>query len=75
LFRQNRCYVHFANCQNFIKDLEQVTWSDEGINKNDNPLLSHLSDAAGYLIHSIYPFKKETRERKTGKRKISGLAG
>jgi len=75
LFRQNRCYVHFANCQNFIKDLEQVTWSDEGINKSDNPLLSHLSDAAGYLIHSIYPFKKETRERKTGKRKVSGLAG
>jgi hypothetical protein len=75
LFRQNRCYIHFANCQNFIKDLEQVTWSDEGINKSDNPLLSHLSDAAGYLIHSIYPFKKETRERKLGKKKIRGLAG
>ena len=75
LFRQNRCYVHFANCQNFIKDLEQVTWSNEGINKSDNPLLSHLSDAAGYLIHSIYPFKKETRERKSGKERVKGLAG
>jgi hypothetical protein len=75
LFRQNRCYIHFANCQNFIKDLEQVTWNDEGINKSDNPLLSHLSDAAGYLIHSIYPFKKETRERKLGKKQVRGLAG
>ena len=74
LFRQSRCFVHFANCQNLVKDFEQVTWNEESINKTDNPLLSHLSDAAGYLIHTIYPFKKETRDRGVGKRKIGGLA-
>ena len=74
LFRQSRCFVHFANCQNLVKDFEQVTWNEESINKVDNPLLSHLSDAAGYLIHGIYPFKKEARNRNSGKRKTRGVA-
>jgi len=73
MFKQSRCYVHFENCQNFIKDLEQVAWDDQGgINKGDNPLLSHLTDAAGYLIHSIYPFKREPKQKP--KRKVKGIA-
>ncbi|MBW4478614.1 MAG: terminase family protein [Tolypothrix brevis GSE-NOS-MK-07-07A] len=74
LFRQSRCFVHFANCQNLVKDFEQVTWNEESINKSDNPLLSHLSDAAGYLIHTIYPFKKMERGSNASKRKTGGLA-
>ena len=72
-FQKKLIYVH-PSCKNFIKDLEQVTWDDNNaINKKINPQLSHLSDAAGYLVHSLYPFKPELAISKKGK--LSGIAG
>ena len=72
-FQKKLIYVH-PGCKNFIKDLEQVTWDDNnGINKKSNPQLSHLSDAAGYLVHCIYPFKPEVR-RTSGKKPLEGIA-
>jgi hypothetical protein len=72
-FQKKLIYVH-PGCKNFIKDLEQVTWDDNnGINKKSNPQLSHLSDAAGYLIHAVYPFKPEAK-RASGKKPLVGIA-
>lgn len=50
--------VH-ARCTNLIRDLEQVTYKvnttgKREIDKARNPDLTHASDAAGYLIYSLY---------------------
>lgn len=73
LFRKDRCFIDYDNCTNLVKDFEQVTWDDHGINKSEDKLRSHLSDAAGYLIHTLYPFKREVKNRHQGK--ASGIAG
>jgi hypothetical protein len=36
-------------CKELIKDLEQVTWDADGLNKSDGKR-SHVSDALGYVI-------------------------
>jgi hypothetical protein len=74
LFKQNRCFVDFVECPNLIKDFEQVTYDGNKDIAKDNPLLSHLSDAAGYLIHSIYPFKREGDRTLLGSKKPKNLA-
>lgn len=74
LFKQNRCFLDFANCPNLIKDLEQVTYNNDREIAKDNPLLTHLSDAMGYLVHSIYPFKAEGDRSRLGTRKPIGIA-
>jgi hypothetical protein len=59
LFKQDRIYVDYGNCKELVKDFEMLSWDGSGIDKSDQ-LRSHISDAAGYLIHSIYPFKVES---------------
>ncbi len=46
-------------CKHTIADLEQVSY-DEGSNLPDetNPMLTHISDALGYLIHWAFPLVK-----------------
>ncbi|MDZ8068967.1 MAG: hypothetical protein RMY64_25585 [Nostoc sp. DedQUE08] len=70
--RSDRIFIHFENCQNLIKDLEQVTWDEGQIKKSENPLLTHLSDALGYLIHYLYPFKPKVKAG-MGKKRIVAL--
>jgi hypothetical protein len=74
IFKQDRCYVHSNNCPNLIKDFENVSWNDNSINKTEDKMLSHLSDAAGYLIHSLHPFKRKPVVDKFH-RPIPGIAG
>ncbi|HEY9642149.1 MAG TPA: hypothetical protein V6C57_16805, partial [Coleofasciculaceae cyanobacterium] len=58
-----------------VKDWEMVTITDNGLNKDDI-LRSHISDAAGYLLHTLYPYKKIASDLrgKGGSKKPSGLA-
>lgn len=74
LFKQNRCFLDFVECPNLIKDFEQVTYTPDRAIAKENALLSHLSDAAGYLIHSLYPFKREGHREKLGTKKPAGVA-
>lgn len=74
LFKQNRCFLDFVECPNLIKDFEQVTYTPDKAIAKENALLSHLSDAAGYLIHSLYPFKREGHREKLGTKKPAGVA-
>jgi hypothetical protein len=50
-----------------------MTWDDKGINKDD-VLRSHLSDAAGYMIHGIAPFKAHTDLLGIGKNRPRNIA-
>jgi hypothetical protein len=46
-------------CTRLIADLEQVIFKDNGdLDKTSNALLTHISDAAGYWIHQVWPVQK-----------------
>lgn len=46
-------------CVHLIADLEQVIFKDNGdLDKSSNPMLTHMSDAAGYWIHREWPVQK-----------------
>lgn len=51
LFDKNYIKIH-PRCVNLIKDLEQLTYD------NDDPMLSHISDALGYACWKINPLEK-----------------
>jgi hypothetical protein len=59
LFRNNRVYVDLAGCPELVKDWEMVAFDKDkvAIDKSDS-MRTHPSDAAGYLMHTLYPYKK-----------------
>lgn len=47
------------SCVHLISDLEQVIFKDNGdLDKTSNPMLTHVSDAAGYWVHQEFPVQK-----------------
>jgi len=46
------------SCVHLIADLEQVTFSDTGDLDKSNPMLTHVSDALGYLVEARWPARK-----------------
>lgn len=74
-FKQNRCYVDMLACKELVKDFESLTWDDtHGINKSNDPMRSHLSDAGGYLLHGVFPYKGNNDISRVGRRKPKGVA-
>ena len=55
LFDRNYIKIH-PRCKNLIKDLEQLTYN------NDDDMLSHISDALGYVTWKINPLQKPRRK-------------
>jgi len=55
LFDKNYIKVH-PRCKHLIKDLEQMTYD------NDDDMLSHISDALGYVTWKINPLVKPKRQ-------------
>lgn len=53
-----RLFVH-PRCEHLVRDFERVTYSpgSSSINKvgEENKMLTHLSDALGYMIESVFP--------------------
>ncbi len=47
------------SCRPLIEDLEQVIYADNGeLDKRSNPMLTHISDAAGYWIEREWPVRR-----------------
>jgi len=57
LFDQNKIIID-PKCKRLIEDLEKLTYD------NKDPMLSHVSDALGYALWHLKPFKKPRRETK-----------
>lgn len=57
LFEQKRIIID-PSCKMLIKDLEQLVYD------NKDEMLSHISDALGYLAWYAFPLKKPKRESK-----------
>lgn len=48
-------------CRHLVEDLEGVTWSDTGdLDKKTSPMLTHITDALGYLIHEKWPLSERS---------------
>lgn len=54
LFDRGYIKIH-PNCKYLIKDLEQMTYD------NDDPMISHISDALGYVCWKLSPLQKPSR--------------
>jgi PBSX family phage terminase large subunit len=42
-------------CKKLINDLEKVTWRNDDLDQKTDKMLTHISDALGYLCHAIDP--------------------
>lgn len=56
LFEEKRIIIH-PRCRKLINDLEKVSWKDNKLDQKTEPLLTHISDALGYLAWSVLPFE------------------
>lgn len=56
---QVRFYVHLERCSELVRDFERVRWKDGAlmIDKDADPLLTHVSDAVGYRIAARFPVR------------------
>lgn len=73
LFKQDRCYIDFEKCPQLVKDLEVINYSGDTIDKSDL-LRSHLSDAFGYMLDTLFPYRAIAAKTGAKKQRIRGLA-
>lgn len=58
LFTENRLHMH-KKCKKLINDLERVAWKDNKLDqKGENKMLTHISDALGYLCWKLAPMEQ-----------------
>ena len=53
---ERRCFVH-PRCKNLIRDLVVRAYTAGTSEPDDHDDISHASDAAGYLIHWLFPLR------------------
>jgi len=53
---ERRCFIH-PRCKNLIRDLVVRAYTAGTSEPDDHDEISHASDAAGYLIHWLFPLK------------------
>jgi hypothetical protein len=58
LFREDRIIID-PSCKKLINDLEKVCWKDGSLDQKTDKMLTHISDALGYLCWAIDPLKTE----------------
>jgi len=56
LFDENRLFIH-PRCRHLIRDLEGFT-HDTNLKSEDGKMISHISDAMGYLAWKMFPLRK-----------------
>jgi PBSX family phage terminase large subunit len=54
LLRDGRIIID-PKCKKLINDLEKVTWKNDDLDQKTDKMLTHISDALGYLCHAIDP--------------------
>jgi PBSX family phage terminase large subunit len=52
------------NCKKLINDLEKVSWKDGQLDQKTDKMLTHITDALGYLCWAIEPLKEKQPESK-----------
>jgi hypothetical protein len=54
LLRDEKIIIH-PRCKKLINDLEKVSWKNDDLDQKTDKMLTHISDALGYLCWSIDP--------------------
>lgn len=54
LLSDRRIVIH-PRCKKLINDLEKVTWKNDDLDQTTDKMLTHISDALGYLCWAIDP--------------------
>jgi len=62
LLADGRIKIH-PRCKKLINDLEQVSWKDNKLDQKTDPLLTHISDALGYLCWKLDPIESITNAK------------
>ena len=62
LFAQDRVIID-PKCKKLIRDLEQVTFKDNGQLDGSNKELTHISDALGYFCWKLSPIEVSIKQR------------
>lgn len=52
-------------CKKLINDLEKVSWKNEDLDQKTDKMLTHISDALGYLCWALDPMIEKDRESRT----------
>ncbi len=76
LFKVGRLYILLSQCPELVKDMEQLVWKGDEIDKSDL-MRSHEGDNLRYLVHTLYSYKQQiaTKGRGNGtQRALPGLA-
>lgn len=58
LFTEGRILIS-PNCPKLINDLEKVSWKDGELDQKTDKMLTHISDALGYLCWNLAPLEDE----------------
>jgi len=57
LLTDNRIIID-PRCKKLIGDLEKVSWKDNKLDQKTDPMLTHISDALGYMCWKIAPIEE-----------------
>lgn len=64
LLTQNRAIID-PKCKKLINDLVKVSWKKNKLDQKTNPLLTHISDAMGYVMWKLDPIVKPMKSTQT----------
>ncbi|MBL1177664.1 terminase large subunit domain-containing protein [Pantanalinema sp. GBBB05] len=74
LFKAERVWILLSGCPELVKDLEQVIWKGDAIDKSDL-MRAQVSDGFRYLVHSLFPFRQIKLGGQRSQKPVTGLAG
>lgn len=63
LFMEGRIVIS-PDCKKLINDLEKVSWKDGQLDQKSDKMITHISDALGYLCWSLAPLQEKQPESK-----------
>lgn len=61
LFAENKIKIN-PRCKKLINDLNKVSWKDNQLDQKTDKLLTHISDALGYLAWNLMPMTGEIQK-------------
>jgi len=64
LLKDNRIKIN-PKCRKLINDLEMVSWKNNDLDQKTDPMLTHISDALGYLAWNLFPIVPNRKPQKT----------
>jgi PBSX family phage terminase large subunit len=53
-FKEDRILLS-PKCKKLRGDLESVAWKNNSLDQKTDPMLTHISDALGYLVYKLFP--------------------